>query len=163
MSVNKKVISRDTQDVVLAPIAYWHESLKPNLNELLRRKGAQNRHIRCDDTTVVVSVNDRSERDLTKRFNDTNIDWSVIENSLSDGENSSEVVRNSGSTYRSSTWTLNHLPTRRNEDPSVARVPQSECSLIAQHSWMQRKRAAVIHPSGEMSMPYFDVLVLHAI
>ena len=67
MSVNKKVISRDTeQDVVLAPIAYWHESLKPNLDELLRRKGAQNRHIRCDDTTVVVLVNDRSERDLTK-------------------------------------------------------------------------------------------------
>ena len=36
VSVNKKVISRDTeQDVVLAPIAYWHESLKPNLDELL--------------------------------------------------------------------------------------------------------------------------------
>ena len=35
-----------------------------------------NRHIRCDDTTVVASVTDRSERDLTKRFDDIDIDWS---------------------------------------------------------------------------------------
>jgi len=83
VSVNKKVISRDTeQDLVLAPTAYWHEYLKPSLDELLERKVAQNRHIRCDDTTVVASVNDRSERDLTKRFNGTNIDWSVIEKQL---------------------------------------------------------------------------------
>ena len=83
VSVNKKVISRDTdQDLVLAPTAYWHESLKPSLEELLRSKVAHNRPIRCDDTTVVASVNDRSERDLTKRFNSTNIDWSVIEKQL---------------------------------------------------------------------------------
>jgi hypothetical protein len=79
VSVNKKVISKDIeQDVVLEPLAYWYKCLRPNLEELLRRKGAQNRYIRCDDTTIIASVNDRSESDLTKRFNDTNIDWSVI-------------------------------------------------------------------------------------
>jgi len=63
VTVNKKVISRDTeQDLVLAPMAYWHEYLKPSLDELLQRKVTQNRQIRCDDTTVVASVNDRSER-----------------------------------------------------------------------------------------------------
>jgi hypothetical protein len=83
VSVNKKIISRDTeQDLVLAPTVYWHESLKPSLDELLQSKVAHNRPIRCDDTTVVASVNDRSERDLTKRFNGTNIDWSVIEKQL---------------------------------------------------------------------------------
>jgi hypothetical protein len=73
--VNKKVISVDTeQDLVLAPTAYWHEYLKPSLKELLERKVAQNSHIRCDDTTMVASVNDRSEPDLTKQFKATNID-----------------------------------------------------------------------------------------
>jgi hypothetical protein len=83
VSLNKKAISNDTeQDLVLAPTAYWHEALKPNLDDLIQRKVAQNRTVRCDDTTIVASVNDRSERDLTKRFNDTNIDWSVIEKQL---------------------------------------------------------------------------------
>lgn len=67
---------------MLAPTAYWHESLKPSLEELLQSKVAHNRPIRCDDTTVVASVNDRSERDLTKRFNDANVNWSVIEKQL---------------------------------------------------------------------------------
>jgi hypothetical protein len=72
--VNNKKISNDTeQDLVLAPMAYWHEILKPKLNRLLRRKVAQNRTIRCDDTSVVASVTDRSQRDLIKRFNDINI------------------------------------------------------------------------------------------
>jgi hypothetical protein len=35
-----------------------------------------------EDTTVVVSVTERSERDLTKRFDDTSIDWAVIERQL---------------------------------------------------------------------------------
>jgi hypothetical protein len=69
-------LKRDTeQDLVLAPTAYWYESLKSNLNKLLQRKVAQNRYIRCDDTAVVPSENDRSDRDLTKRFNDTNINY----------------------------------------------------------------------------------------
>ncbi len=52
--------------------------LKPKLEKLIRRKLPQNRDIRCDDTSAVVSVTGRSERDLTKRFNDLDIDWSVI-------------------------------------------------------------------------------------
>jgi hypothetical protein len=43
---------------------------------------AQNRSIRCDDTTTVAPVNDRYQRDLTKRFNDIGIDWSGIERQL---------------------------------------------------------------------------------
>ena len=78
--MNNKKISNDTeQDLVLAPTAYWHEILKPKLDRLLRRKMAQNRSIRCDDTIVVASVNDRSQRDLTKRFDDIDINWSGIE------------------------------------------------------------------------------------
>ena len=35
-----------------------------------------------DDTCVVASVNDRSQRDLMKRFDDMNIDWQAIEKQL---------------------------------------------------------------------------------
>jgi hypothetical protein len=55
---------------------------KPKLEKLLRRKVAQNRHVQCDDTTISVSVTDRSHRDLTKRFDDTDIDWTIVEKQL---------------------------------------------------------------------------------
>lgn len=72
--MNNRVVSKDTeQDLVLVPTAYWHMILKPKLEKLLRKKLAQNRHVQCDDTNVVVSVTDRSERDLIKRFDDIDI------------------------------------------------------------------------------------------
>lgn len=43
---------------------------------------AKKRTIKSDDTKIVVAVTQRSERDVTKSFNSTNIDWSVIEKQL---------------------------------------------------------------------------------
>jgi hypothetical protein len=58
--VNNKVICRDTEhDIVLVPTAYWHMFLKLKLDALLQKKLGQNRPVRCDDTNVVVSINDR--------------------------------------------------------------------------------------------------------
>ncbi|KAJ5993082.1 hypothetical protein N7451_008806 [Penicillium sp. IBT 35674x] len=69
--MNKKVISRDTEeDVALAPSAYWSLTLKG--------KGGA----RSDDTSIVVSVNDRSQRDLLKRFDHLDIDWTAVEKRL---------------------------------------------------------------------------------
>lgn len=56
--------------------------LKPKLDRLLQRKVAQNRSIRCEDTSVVASVADRSQRDLTKQFESIDIDWLCIERQL---------------------------------------------------------------------------------
>src|ERR1700728_4103281 len=69
-------------DVVVAPASYWRLILKPKLEKLLCKKLAKNRPIKSEDTNVVVSVTERSQRDLTKRFDDTDIDWGVVERQL---------------------------------------------------------------------------------
>jgi hypothetical protein len=67
---------------VLYPAFYWPHFLKPKLEKLLCKKVSSNRRVTADDTNVVVSVTDRSERDLTKRFDETEIEWLVIEKQL---------------------------------------------------------------------------------
>jgi hypothetical protein len=77
---NRAIIKPDTeQDLVLAPAGYWQRFLHPKLQQLLQTK---NRSLRSEDTSVVVSVTQRKEDPLTKRFDDTNIDWAVIESQL---------------------------------------------------------------------------------
>jgi hypothetical protein len=76
-------IAKDTeQDLVLVPSAHWHLCLKPKVEKLLSKKVAHSRHVEFDDTSVVVSLNDRSQRDLTKRFDNMDVDWSIIERQL---------------------------------------------------------------------------------
>jgi hypothetical protein len=48
--------------------------LKLRVKKLSSKKVAHNRHVEYDYTSVVVSVNDRSERDLTERFDYMYID-----------------------------------------------------------------------------------------
>lgn len=53
----------------------------------MQRKVTRKQRVRTDDTTVVVSVNDRQHRDLTKHFEDTDVDWTAIERQLLMWEN----------------------------------------------------------------------------
>ena len=81
--VNNKVIAKETeQDVVLAPAAYWHMCLHTKVQRLVSRKLPPGRNVEYDDTNVVVSVNDRSERDVTKQFDTMDIDWSATARQL---------------------------------------------------------------------------------
>ena len=80
--VNKKLTSKDTEpDVVLTPAAYWEECLRSCVERLLEQKLGWNHLARIEDINVVVSVNARSERDLTKRF-EREIDWVMVEKQL---------------------------------------------------------------------------------
>ncbi|RYP46520.1 hypothetical protein DL768_007292 [Monosporascus sp. mg162] len=62
----------------------WHTGTCSSIPswKLLRKKLAQNRAVRCDETNVIVSVTGRSEHDLTKRFDDIDVDWSIVEKQL---------------------------------------------------------------------------------
>ena len=77
---NRAIMPKDMeQDIVLALADYWEHFLEPKLQSFLRKK---NRPLRSEDTTVTVSVTARLERNLTKRFDDTSIEWAVIESQL---------------------------------------------------------------------------------
>ena len=80
IAVNNRAIAKDTeQDVVLAPPVYWRMYLQAKVEKLVDKKLPRSSHMELDDISVVASVKDRSESDLTKRFDDLNIDWSSIE------------------------------------------------------------------------------------
>jgi hypothetical protein len=73
MTVNNRAIMlKDTeQDIVLAPSAHWQHVLGPKLKDSVRK---QKRSLKSDFTSVVVSVTQRKEPDLTKVFPQTSID-----------------------------------------------------------------------------------------
>lgn len=82
VTLNRRVVVKDTeQDLVQMPSLYWPQ-IQARASKILRDKISRDRRIRPDDTTVVVSVNDRSQRDLTKRFDGTDMDWTAIEKQL---------------------------------------------------------------------------------
>jgi len=83
VKVNNRMVATDTeQDIVLAPAHYWSMSLKPKLDALVSKKTTSRKRISSDDTNLVVSVNERTERDLIRRFDELKVDWSVVEKQL---------------------------------------------------------------------------------
>lgn len=82
VKLNNRVVVKDTeQELTLPPSSYW-EQIKEDPEGILRQKIARSRRVRLDDTTLVLSVNDRTQRDLTKRFDGTGIDWTAVEKQL---------------------------------------------------------------------------------
>lgn len=76
-------MARDTEeDLVLARRAYRELFLEKKLQNILDQKVPRDARVRADDTAIVVLVNDRPQRNLTKRFNKSDIVWAAIEKLL---------------------------------------------------------------------------------
>lgn len=81
--LNGKQISKDTErNLVLAPRSFWPTSLRPRLDQLVRKKVSDPQSLTADETTVIVSVTGRSQKPLTKRFDALDIDWTFVETHL---------------------------------------------------------------------------------
>ena len=67
---------------MLAPSSFWQRTLRSRLDRLVGRKVGDADSVTAEETSVIVSVTDQSERDLTKPFDALDIDWTVVEAQL---------------------------------------------------------------------------------
>jgi hypothetical protein len=58
-------------DLVVAPSDFWNEELSSKIADIVESTGKSSE---ADATTIAISVNDRSEHDITKRFKKLEID-----------------------------------------------------------------------------------------
>ncbi|RAL07857.1 uncharacterized protein BO97DRAFT_438055 [Aspergillus homomorphus CBS 101889] len=87
MYLHYSVEYRTEPDLVLAPSAYWVKVLRQKLESRVKTKTQRSRRVRSEDTAVVVSVNDRPQRDLNKWFEKTSIKWSAVEQQIAKWSN----------------------------------------------------------------------------
>jgi len=72
--MSNRVVGKDIEpNLVLAPSATPGRHRYNQNPTLLDKKLASNKTFRADDTIIIVSVPDRADRDLIKRFNNLNI------------------------------------------------------------------------------------------
>ncbi|KAF4487555.1 hypothetical protein CGGC5_v005858 [Colletotrichum fructicola Nara gc5] len=83
LTANNRTVTKDSEhNITIAPQAFWDRHLKEQVQEVLRRKLPPHKTFRPVDSDVVVSVTERTQRDLVKRFNELNIDWTMVESQL---------------------------------------------------------------------------------
>lgn len=118
ITLNNRVLAKDTeQDLVLTPNSYWPE-IKEKAGRILRQKVNRNRRVRLDDTAIVVSVNECSQRDLTKRFEKTDTDWTVINQQLQLWQNlARQRNKKLGSLSLLITWRTTNIQQIKEENP----------------------------------------------
>jgi hypothetical protein len=77
--LNTKRIGMNTEENVFLTLgAFWDAALHRKIDEALSREFAPRDRPKPYNTVVVVSVNKRTERDITKEFLGFDVDWSII-------------------------------------------------------------------------------------
>ncbi|KAK3945965.1 hypothetical protein QBC46DRAFT_424888 [Diplogelasinospora grovesii] len=76
-------LTSDTErNLVLAPGAFWNRTLKSKVEDLFKKNTPRKKCYKPHETNIVVSTQERSERDLSMRFDEWNIVWDDIEDQL---------------------------------------------------------------------------------
>ncbi|EXL64494.1 hypothetical protein FOPG_19244 [Fusarium oxysporum f. sp. conglutinans race 2 54008] len=76
-----KLVEITEENLTLAPGAYWDKFLSVELAAIVKDKLPEPRY-EPDETTVAVSVEKRSERNMRKQFDGLDVDWTTIEDKL---------------------------------------------------------------------------------
>lgn len=58
---------------------FYNEELSSKIADIVKSTG---KSCEADATTIAISVNDRSESNITKRFEKLDIDWPIVERQL---------------------------------------------------------------------------------
>jgi hypothetical protein len=70
------------EDLVVAPSEYWEETLKAAVKDMLQMKKKRYQRVRSEGTAIMMKTNDRSQKNIEKFCNSTNIDWKLVEKQL---------------------------------------------------------------------------------
>ncbi|KAI4593091.1 hypothetical protein KJ359_010179, partial [Pestalotiopsis sp. 9143b] len=82
-TVNNRATAKDTrQDLAISPSDFWEADLQETIDKLIERNRRTHPSAHVYETSLTVSVNERSELDLTKRADELNIEWGEIERQL---------------------------------------------------------------------------------
>ncbi|KAH6869397.1 hypothetical protein B0T10DRAFT_501620 [Thelonectria olida] len=76
-----KLVEITEENLILAPGAYWDKFLSVELAATVKDKLPETKY-EPDETTIVVSVEKRSERNMRKRFDGLHVDWKTVEDKL---------------------------------------------------------------------------------
>ncbi|KAJ6436642.1 reverse transcriptase domain protein [Purpureocillium lavendulum] len=78
---NRKIRMHTEDNLVVAPSEFWSEKLCAKIRDIAKTTSKPSRP---DSSTIVVSVNEKSEPAITKSFAELEIDWSSVERQLQD-------------------------------------------------------------------------------
>lgn len=131
LTLNNRVLSKDTEQALVSTLCSYSQQIKQKAERVLSQKVAFNRRVRPDDTAIVVSVNDRSQRDLTKRFEKTDIDWTTINKQLQMWQN---LLRKCNKKPRISI-SINYM---EDTSPPARRTDERENSSITNRMLLER-------------------------
>ncbi|KAM0267961.1 hypothetical protein ACHAQH_010065 [Verticillium albo-atrum] len=76
---NRKVRMQTEEGLPVAPSDFWDEDLSTQVTDIAK---TTTKPSKPDATTITISVNDRSEPNITKSFKELQIDWAVVERQL---------------------------------------------------------------------------------
>lgn len=72
MILNKRAAAKQTEEnLIVAPSDFWNQELASKIADIAQSKG---KPYSANSTTITISVNDRSERDIIKYFKELQID-----------------------------------------------------------------------------------------